>query len=65
MSWLTHLLSTLFSWPNGIVDGNLIASFIWVGLAAFHLDRLARKHHREHMRQLRRDETGADDERRV
>lgn len=65
MSWLTHLLSTLFSWPNGIVDGNLIASGICVVLAAFHLDRLARKHHREHMRQLRRNESGTDDERRI
>jgi hypothetical protein len=44
------ILIILFSWPNGIVVGNLIASCIWGGIAVFHLDRLARKHHKEHMR---------------
>ena len=42
---MTSFLQTLFSWPNGIVVGNLIASGICVAIAAIHLDRLARKHH--------------------
>ena len=41
--------STLFAWPSGIVTGNLLASAIWAPLAVVHLDRLARKHHRQHM----------------
>lgn len=45
--------ATLFAWPTGIVTGNLIASAIWAPLAVIHLDRLARKHHREHMHLLR------------
>jgi hypothetical protein len=40
---------TLFSWPTGIVTGNLIASAIWAPIAVIHLDRLARLHHRQHM----------------
>lgn len=58
-----HLLATLFSWPNGIVVGNLIASAIWAPIGIIHLDRLMRRHHaqqiaqaarhhREHMRHL-------------
>jgi hypothetical protein len=43
------LLITLFKWPNGIVVGNLIASAICVLIAAIHLDRLANRHHKEHM----------------
>jgi hypothetical protein len=39
----------LFSWPAGIVTGNLIASCIWAPLAVVHLDKLARRHHREHV----------------
>ena len=42
-------LSTLFHWPDGIVVGNLIASALWAFPAILHLDRLARKHHKEHM----------------
>lgn len=45
---------TLFEWPSGIVTGNLLASAIWAPLAVVHLDRLARKHHREHMRLMRK-----------
>ncbi len=45
---------TLFAWPEGIVTGNLLASAIWAPLAVIHLDRLARKHHREHMAILHR-----------
>jgi hypothetical protein len=44
----------LFAWPAGIVTGNLLASCIWAPLAVIHLDRLARKHHREHMGLLHR-----------
>jgi isoprenylcysteine carboxyl methyltransferase (ICMT) family protein YpbQ len=40
---------TLFSWPAGIVTGNLIASAIWAPLAVIHLDRLAIKHHNAHL----------------
>ena len=54
MSWLPHVLATLFSWPNGIVLGNLLASLIWAVPGLIHLDRLARRHHREHMALLRR-----------
>ena len=46
---MSGFLSTLFSWPDGIVVGNLIASAIWAVPAILHLDRLARKHHRAHM----------------
>jgi hypothetical protein len=45
---------TLFAWPDGIVTGNLLASAIWAPLAVVHLDRLARRHHREHLALLRR-----------
>lgn len=48
------ILRILFSWPNGIVVGNLIASALWAGPALLHLDRLARRHHREHMEELRK-----------
>lgn len=50
---IRHIISVLFSWPNGIVLGNLIASALVSGGALLHLDRLARKHHREHMARLR------------
>lgn len=42
---MIHLLGTMFSWPNGIVVGNLIASALWAGPAVLHLDRRMRKHH--------------------
>lgn len=45
---------TLFAWPQGIVTGNLLASAIWAPLAVVHLDRLARRHHREHLALLRK-----------
>ena len=44
-----NVLLTLFSWPNGIVVGNLIASALWAIPAILHLDRLMRRHHKEHM----------------
>ena len=46
--------NTLFAWPAGIVTGNLLASAIWAPLAVVHLDRLARRHHREHLALLHR-----------
>jgi hypothetical protein len=46
---MIRFLDTLFSWPDGIVVGNLIASGICVSVAAVHLDRLARKHHKAHL----------------
>lgn len=46
--------ATLFAWPAGIVTGNLLASAIWAPLAVVHLDQLARKHHKEHMRLARK-----------
>lgn len=52
MSMIGHFLATLFTWPNGIVVGNLLASAIWAVPAILHLDRLARKHHKEHMDRL-------------
>jgi hypothetical protein len=47
----------MFAWPAGIVTGNLLASAIWAPLAVVHLDRLARKHHREHMTVLHKHQS--------
>lgn len=48
--WLSVWKHTLiWSWPAGLVVGNLLASAIWAPLAVIHLDRLAIKHHKEHM----------------
>lgn len=44
----------LFSWPDGIVTGNLLASAIWAPIAVVHLDRLARRHHRQRSDQAER-----------
>jgi hypothetical protein len=52
---ILHILGVMFSWPDGIVVGNLIASMLWAPLGIIHLDRLARKHHGEHMRLLRKE----------
>lgn len=46
--------STMFAWPAGIVTGNLLASAIWAPIAVVHLDKLAKKHHREHMALIRK-----------
>ena len=46
--------ATLFAWPAGIVTGNLLASAIWAPLAVIHLDRLARKHHADHLALLKK-----------
>lgn len=48
-----HFLGTLFSWPNGIVVGNLLASAIWATPALIHLHRKLDRHHREHMEAVR------------
>jgi hypothetical protein len=47
-------LHTLFSWPNGIVVGNLLASAIWAPIGIIHLDHLMRRHHREHISLMHR-----------
>ena len=54
-----HFLSILFSWPDGIVVGNLIASALWAGPALFHLDRRMKKRHealREHISRLEKND---------
>lgn len=51
---MEEIIKTLFSWPNGIVLGNLIASAMWALPTIVHLDRLARKHHRQHMERIER-----------
>jgi hypothetical protein len=43
---------TLFSWPSGIVTGNLLASAITVVPGIVHLSNQAKRHHREHMAKL-------------
>jgi hypothetical protein len=52
---MLHFLSILFSWPNGIVVGNLIASALWAGPALFHLDRRMKQRHdalKKHMSEV-------------
>jgi hypothetical protein len=46
---IKHVFLTLLAWPDGIILGNLLASLIWGLPAILHLDRLARRHHKEHM----------------
>lgn len=46
---MKHVFVTLLGWPDGIILGNLLASLIWGLPAILHLDRLAKRHHREHM----------------
>lgn len=46
---MTRILATMFSWPNGIVVGNLIASALWAAPALTHLHRKINRHHREAM----------------
>ena len=48
------ILRTLFEWPDGILLGNLIASALWAVPGILHLDRLARRHHREQSEQAAR-----------
>ena len=40
-----HIFHELFSWPNGIVVGNLIASALWATPALIHLHRKLDRHH--------------------
>lgn len=49
---VTHVFYELFSWPAGIVVGNLIASAIWATPALIHLHRKLSKQHQEHMRAI-------------
>jgi hypothetical protein len=42
----------LFSWPTGIVTGNLLASAITVVPGIVHLSGQAKRHHEEHMAKL-------------
>jgi hypothetical protein len=46
---MTDVLKTLFSWPNGIVLGNLIASALWATPALIHQHRKLNRHHEEHL----------------
>lgn len=49
-------IKTLFSWPDGIVVGNLLASAIW-GIPTFiRFDRLLKKHHKMHMEAINHKE---------
>lgn len=47
MHALTDVIVTMFSWPAGIVVGNLIASLIWAAPALLHLHRKLNRHHAE------------------
>jgi len=42
-----HFLSTIFSWPNGIVVGNLLASVLWVPVGAAGTYLIERHHHKK------------------
>ena len=46
------ILQTLFSWPNGIVVGNLLASVIWAPIAMIRIDRMLKRHHDHMLRHL-------------
>lgn len=62
---IDHFLGTLFSWPDGIVVGNLIASALWAGPALLHLDRRMRKRHealKAHITELHRAGPNAADQ---
>lgn len=52
MGTVNHILSVMFSWPNGIVVGNLIASALWATPALIHLHKKIDRHHKEHMEAL-------------
>lgn len=66
---LTHQLWVIFDWPDGIVVGNLLASFLWVPIAALGIfcfrDRIGprliawfHRHHQAHLDSLERDADG-------
>jgi hypothetical protein len=42
-----HIVGEMFSWPGGIVVGNLLASAMWAGPALLHLDRRMKKRHEQ------------------
>ena len=48
---MPHFLAVLFSWPNGIVLGNLIASALWATPALLHLHRKLNRHHAQRLAQ--------------
>ncbi len=50
---MIHIINVLFSWPNGIVIGNLIASALWATPALIHLHKKLNRHHEEHMNAIR------------
>lgn len=48
-----HFFGTLFSWPNGIVLGNLIASALWATPTLIHLHVKLNRQHKEHLAVIR------------
>lgn len=50
----TSIIPEMFSWPDGIVVGNLIASAMWAAPALVHLHKKLDAQHAEHMAQMAR-----------
>lgn len=50
-----HFFTTLFSWPNGIVLGNLIASALWATPTLIHLHTKLNRQHKEHLAAINGD----------
>lgn len=55
---VVHVLSEMFSWPNGIVVGNLMASAILGVPAVLHLDRRAKRRHEKVMEKVNGPKVG-------
>lgn len=55
------ILKELFSWPNGIVVGNLIASALWATPALLHLHRKIDRNHAEHLAAIERSQNAVRD----
>lgn len=53
------IFKELFSWPNGIVVGNLIASVLWVPATMIHLHRKIDRNHAAHMAAIERSKNHA------
>lgn len=53
------VIRELFSWPSGIVVGNLIASAMWATPALLHLHRKIDRNHAEHMSAIERSNKDA------
>lgn len=47
MHVLILVLWQLFSWPNGVLVGNLLASIVWQPAFFWHLYRKMNQHHDE------------------